>query len=272
MTGNARVRLDGAPWSVTKLRRRGAKHAVWLLVAVSTGGAWIFYFADAPRLAVDLVRGEAPGVAYATIAVLTATTYVLGGLLREQVCIYMCPWPRIQGAMLDENSLTVSYNDWRGEPRGRHLRRNREDDGPRGDCVDCNACVAVCPMGIDIRDGQQFECITCALCIDACNGVMERIGRPGGLISYATLSDHNANMALARGPDGEIDPGRTRAPGRGPGGRGPAVLVAHRAAAAHPGLRRCVVCDRHRHARPCWPPATGSNSTWSTTATRSSCG
>ncbi len=212
---NARVRLDAAPWSANKLRRRGAKHAVWLLIAVATGGAWIFYFADAPRLAVDLVRGEAPGIAYATIAVLTATTYVLGGLLREQVCIYMCPWPRIQGAMLDENSLTVSYNDWRGEPRGRHLRRSQEDDGPRGDCVDCNACVAVCPMGIDIRDGQQFECITCALCIDACNGVMERIGRPGGLISYATLSDYNANMALACGPDGEIDPGRTRAPDGG---------------------------------------------------------
>ena len=122
---NARIRLDAAPWTLRKLRRRGAKHAVWLLIAAATGGAWIFYFADAPRLAVDLVHGEAAGVAYATIAVLTATTYVFGGHMREQVCIYMCPWPRIQGAMLDENSLTVSYNDWRGEPRGRHVRRAR---------------------------------------------------------------------------------------------------------------------------------------------------
>ena len=205
---NARIRLDAAPWSLEKLRRRLPKHVVWLVIAVATGGAWIFYFADAPRLAVDFLRGEAPGIAYASVAVLTATTYIFGGHLREQICIYMCPWPRIQGAMLDEDSLTVTYNDWRGEPRSRHVQRNRMAGEATGDCVDCNACVAVCPMGIDIRDGQQFECITCALCIDACDGVMERLGRPGGLISYARLRDHDANMALARGPDGAIDPAR----------------------------------------------------------------
>ncbi len=91
----------------------------------------------------------------------------------------MCPWPRIQAAMLDEDSLVVTYNDWRGEPRSRH-RRRRGRGRDVGDCVDCNACVAVCPMGIDIRDGQQLECITCALCIDACDGVMEKVGRPRG--------------------------------------------------------------------------------------------
>jgi cytochrome c oxidase accessory protein FixG len=104
----------------------------------------------------------------------------------------MCPWPRIQSAMFDENTLIVTYNDWRGEPRG-HLAKAR--DPSLGDCIDCNMCVAVCPQGIDIRDGQQLECISCALCIDACNGVMDRIGRPRGLISYTTLTDHAERAA-----------------------------------------------------------------------------
>jgi cytochrome c oxidase accessory protein FixG len=147
----------------------------------------------------DFATGQAAPVAYITVAVLTATTYVFGGLMREQVCTYMCPWPRIQAAMLDEHSLTVTYNDWRGEPRSRHAKKAAAAGKPVGDCVDCNACVVVCPMGIDIRDGQQLECITCALCIDACNGVMDKLGRERGLISYATLADYNANMALATG-------------------------------------------------------------------------
>jgi len=194
---NARIKLDAAPWSARKLMLRISKHTIWLLIAVATGGAWIFYFADAPTLALDVARGTAAPVAYVTILVLTATTYTFGGLMREQVCTYMCPWPRIQGAMLDENSLTVTYNDWRGEPRSRHAKKSLAAGQSMGDCVDCNACVAVCPMGIDIRDGQQMECITCALCIDACDGVMDKLGRERGLIAYATLSDYNANMSLA---------------------------------------------------------------------------
>lgn len=131
--------------------------------------------------------------------------------MREQVCTYMCPWPRIQAAMLDENSLVVTYNDWRGEPRSRHAKKAAAAGEVVGDCVDCNACVAVCPMGIDIRDGQQLECITCALCIDACDGVMDKLGRERGLISYATLSDYAANMALATsGGTAAIDPSRVR--------------------------------------------------------------
>ncbi|MEM8626960.1 MAG: cytochrome c oxidase accessory protein CcoG, partial [Pseudomonadota bacterium] len=163
-----------------------------------TGGAWIFYFADAPTLLGDLIAGQASFYAYATIALLTATTYVFGGILREQVCTYICPWPRIQGAMLDEDSLTVTYNDWRGEPRSRHAKKARAQGLAVGDCVDCNACVAVCPMGIDIRDGQQMECITCALCIDACDVVMRKTGREQGLIAYATLRDYNDNVARAQ--------------------------------------------------------------------------
>src|SRR5690606_28600649 len=161
---NARIRLDQAPWTARKVALRTAKHAIWIAIAVATGGAWIFYFSDAPYLVMDFVTGQAAPVAYMTVAVLTATTYVFGGLMREQVCTYMCPWPRIQAAMLDEHSLTVTYNDWRGEPRSRHAKKAAAAGKPVGDCVDCNACVVVCPMGIDIRDGQQLECITCALC------------------------------------------------------------------------------------------------------------
>ncbi|MER9722664.1 MULTISPECIES: cytochrome c oxidase accessory protein CcoG [unclassified Mesorhizobium] len=194
---NARMKLDAGPWTSRKVVLRVSKHLIWLVIGALTGGAWIFYFADAPTLLGELFTGTAAPVAYITVAVLTATTYTFGGLMREQVCTYMCPWPRIQAAMLDENSLTVTYNDWRGEPRMRHAKKVQAAGQPVGDCVDCNACVAVCPMGIDIRDGQQLECITCALCIDACDGVMDKLGKERGLISYATLSDYNANMMLA---------------------------------------------------------------------------
>jgi cytochrome c oxidase accessory protein FixG len=207
---NARIKLDAAPWSVRKIGLRIVKHAVWLAIAVATGGAWIFYFADAPTLLKNFVTLQAPFVAYATVGVLTATTYVFGGLMREQVCIYMCPWPRIQAAMLDEDSLVVTYNDWRGEPRSQGTKKAAAAGLSVGDCVDCNACVVVCPMGIDIRNGQQMECITCALCIDACDGVMNKLDRPEGLISYSTLRDYNHNMAIASPTPGVIDPKRVR--------------------------------------------------------------
>ncbi|WP_083481066.1 cytochrome c oxidase accessory protein CcoG, partial [Jannaschia donghaensis] len=180
---NARVRLWKAGWNARKIRLRVFKYVVWAIIGLLTGGAWVFYFADAPTLAVDLVTGQAAPVAYITVAILTATTVLMGGIAREQVCIYMCPWPRIQGAMMDEGTLTVGYRDWRGEPRG------KAHDGTTGDCIDCMACVNVCPMGIDIREGQQMACITCALCIDACDDVMDRIGKPRGLIDYLALSD-----------------------------------------------------------------------------------
>jgi cytochrome c oxidase accessory protein FixG len=114
---------------------------------------------------------------------------VFGGFMREQVCIYMCPWPRIQAAMMDEDSLTVAYRDWRGEPRG------KLGTAGAGDCIDCKACVNVCPMGIDIRDGQQLACITCALCIDACDDVMAKVGKERGLIDYLALKDEVAERA-----------------------------------------------------------------------------
>jgi len=181
---NVRMRLDKAPWTANKALRKTGKHITWLLIAMATGGAWVFYFADAPTLLKDLITFDAPFVAYSTVAILTGTTYLLGGFAREQVCIYMCPWPRIQGAMVDEESLAVTYRFDRGEPRGPH-KKGESWDG-RGDCVDCHQCVVVCPMGIDIRDGLQLECIQCALCIDACNDIMDKVDRPRGLIAYDT--------------------------------------------------------------------------------------
>ncbi len=196
---NARFRLYKAPWGPAKIARRLLKWAIYLVISLLTGGAWILYFADAPTLLKNFVAGEAPFVAYATVGVLTATTFVLGGFMREQVCIYMCPWPRIQTAMLDEKSLTVTYKDWRGEPRG-SLKKAEKAPGQFGDCVDCGQCVAVCPTGIDIREGPQIGCITCALCIDACDRVMKETGRARGLIDYATLEDCEVEKAGGTAP------------------------------------------------------------------------
>ena len=180
----ARIRLANAPWTPSKIAKRVTKHAIWLVFAVATGGAWVFYFNDAPILLHQLVTGTAGIGIYATIAGLAFTTYCLGGLMREQVCTYMCPWPRIQAAMTDTEALSVTYRRDRGEPRGAH--RKGESWDTRGSCIDCNQCVAVCPMGIDIRDGAQLECINCGLCIDACDDVMKMIGRPTGLIAFDT--------------------------------------------------------------------------------------
>jgi len=191
---NAQLRLQNAPWGPAKIARRLAKWSVYLVIAFLTGGAWILYFSDAPTLFRQFFAGEAPGVAYATVGVLTATTFVLGGFMREQVCVYMCPWPRIQTAMLDEKSLIVTYKDWRGEPRG-SVKEAEKNPGKVGDCVDCNQCFAVCPTGYDIRNGPDIRCITCALCIDACDHVMDQLGRPRGLIDYATLEDTTREKA-----------------------------------------------------------------------------
>jgi cytochrome c oxidase accessory protein FixG len=200
---NARIRLDKEPWGTSKIFKKVMTHLSWLLIGLLTGGAMVFYFRDAPTLARELVTGTAPAIAYLFLAIFTGTTYVLGGIAREQVCIYMCPWPRIQGAMTDQHTLLVSYRVERGEPRGpaRKGPGGVVDWSTRGDCIDCNACVAVCPTGIDIRDGSQLECIQCALCIDACDSIMDKIGRPRGLIAYDTVARKEAASAgLAHEP------------------------------------------------------------------------
>ncbi|WP_424977919.1 cytochrome c oxidase accessory protein CcoG [Leisingera sp. S232] len=191
---NARLRLHRQKkMDFRKARLRITKWVAWFLIGLATGGAWVFYFADAPTLAYDLVTLNAHPIAYSTMLILTATTFLFGGFAREQICIYACPWPRIQAAMMDEDTLTVGYRDWRGEPRGK-LKKGQVAEG-QGDCIDCMACVNVCPTGIDIREGQQMECITCALCIDACDDVMVKIGKPRGLIDYMALSDEAQERA-----------------------------------------------------------------------------
>lgn len=185
---NARLRLHRQKkLNVRKLRLRVTKWITWLLIGLATGGAWVFYFADAPTLLRDLLAMTAHPAAYITMALLTLTTFFFGGIAREQICIYACPWPRIQAALMDEDTLVVGYREWRGEPRKASTEVKAGAD--QGDCINCMACVNVCPVGIDIRDGQQMECITCALCIDACDDIMDKIGKPRGLIDYMAWSD-----------------------------------------------------------------------------------
>lgn len=187
---NARMRLDKSPMSWSKAVRKVAKHAAWLVIALVTGGAWIMYFNDAPTVVVDIFTGQASQAVYGFVALFTGTTYLLAGWAREQVCIYMCPWPRFQGAMFDEDSLIVTYEAWRGEPRG-GAKKGQSFEG-RGHCVDCGMCWQVCPTGVDIRKGQQMACIGCALCIDGCNSVMERFGLPPNLITYDSYANQVA--------------------------------------------------------------------------------
>ncbi|MFZ2587208.1 MAG: cytochrome c oxidase accessory protein CcoG [Alphaproteobacteria bacterium] len=178
---NAQVKLNNAPWSFNKLWRKSAKHVSWILIGLATGGAWVFYFHDAPTLWSNMLHGQFDFIPTFWMVFLTFSTYVMAGFAREQVCTYMCPYARFQGAMFDEESMLVTYDSQRGEPRGK--------GASHGDCVDCGRCIAVCPTGIDIRDGQQYRCINCGLCVDACATVMTKLGKPAGLIRYNTLNN-----------------------------------------------------------------------------------
>ena len=190
---NARIKLAKAPWNPEKVIKLGLTHLLWLSVGILTGLTFALYWEDAPRLVSEMLRGTAPFPAYATTLFLAATTYVMAGLAREQVCTYMCPYARFQSAMFDRDTLIVAYDAARGEgSQGRHkpapglkAREEREAKG-HGDCIDCGYCVQVCPTGIDIRNGLQVQCISCALCIDACNTIMDSIGYPRGLIRYSS--------------------------------------------------------------------------------------
>ncbi len=183
-----RIRLDKSPWTAEKITKRVAKHAAWLVIALLTGGAAMLYFTDAPRLVREFFTLQAPPLAYIWAGILTFTTYSLAGFMREQVCLYMCPWPRIQAALTDNEALNVTYEVDRGEPRMsvKDAARTRARHEPAGDCVDCLQCVNVCPTGIDIRKGPQLGCIQCGLCIDACDAVMTKINRKTRLIAYDT--------------------------------------------------------------------------------------
>lgn len=182
---NARIRLDKAPWTLSKIAKKTAKHVAWTVISLITGAVFCFYFTDAIQGTKDLVTGQASSTLYGFLAGFAVMTYIMAGWTREQMCNYMCPWPRIQGAMLDEQSLIVSYDVARGEPRG-HAKASETFDN-RGHCVDCKICVQVCPVGIDIRNGAQMDCISCGLCIDGCNGVMKHMGLPPNLIGWKQI-------------------------------------------------------------------------------------
>ena len=190
---NARMKLAAAPWSANKITRMSLTWLLWLLVAFWTGFSFTLYWSQAPVLFVQFFSGQAPFPAYATTLFLTVTTFVMAGLAREQVCTYMCPYARFQGAMVDSDTLIVAYDEQRGErtagrakPQKTLLAQQQRIDSGVGDCIDCGYCVQVCPVGIDIRNGMQYQCITCALCIDACNTIMRTIDDPTGLIRYTS--------------------------------------------------------------------------------------
>jgi cytochrome c oxidase accessory protein FixG len=184
-----RRRLDSSPVNARKVILKSVKHLAWMLIGFATGFSFVAWFYGAGPLWRDFFVGNANSAAYAAVALFTVGTYVLAGWLREQTCFWLCPYARIQGVMLDRQTLVPTYDVSRGEPRGRVKKGETEQTRTTGDCVDCNQCVAVCPTGVDIRQGQQEGCITCGLCIDACDAVMDKVGRPRGLIRYASLDE-----------------------------------------------------------------------------------
>ncbi len=186
---NKRMKLDKAPNSPEKVIRKTTKHVVWLLIALATGLTFVGYFYPIRELIADIFTLSANGWAYFWVGFFTLATYMNAGWMREQVCLYMCPYARFQAVMFDPNTRVVSYDPNRGEPRGSRKKTANRDEIPLGDCIDCGLCVQVCPTGIDIRDGLQYECIGCALCIDACDSVMDKMDYPRGLIRYTTENE-----------------------------------------------------------------------------------
>ncbi len=186
---NQRMKLDKQPMSGKKLGRKLAKHGIWVGVSLLTAITFVGYFTPIRELVIEIFTGEASGWAYFWIGFFTLATYGNAGYLREQVCIYMCPYARFQSVMFDQDTLIVSYDPRRGESRGPRKKDADYKAQGLGDCIDCKMCVQVCPTGIDIRDGLQIECIGCAACIDACDDIMEKMNYPKGLISYTT--EHN---------------------------------------------------------------------------------
>ena len=174
----ARMKRDAGPWTAAKIWRKSAKHAVWIVIGLWTGFTFVGYFTPITGLWQDSIAFQLGPWEGFWVFFYGFATYGNAGWMREQVCKYMCPYARFQSAMFDKDTLVITYDKARGEPRGK--------GGQAGDCVDCGICVQVCPTGIDIRDGLQYECIGCAACIDGCNQVMDKVGTPRGLIRYST--------------------------------------------------------------------------------------
>ncbi len=197
----ARIRLDNSPWNVNKLVRRGGKHVVWAAIGLWTGFTFVGYFTPIRELGASVLGfGLGPWELF-WVLFYGFATYGNAGFMREQVCKYMCPYARFQSVMFDHDTLVISYDQKRGEPRGGRARTADKAALGLGDCVACTLCVQVCPTGIDIRKGLQYECIGCAACIDACDGVMDKLEYPRGLIRYATqrsLEEGGEPLSLAR--------------------------------------------------------------------------
>lgn len=189
---NARKKLQEGPWTFEKIRKLALTHFIWLVIAWCTAGSFVLYFNDAPTLVKSFLAFDVSPTILGFVAGLTFSTYLMAGFAREQVCTYMCPYARFQSAMFDKDTLIIGYDEQRGEKRGKH-KKGASWEG-RGHCIDCTACVQVCPMGIDIRDGLQMECIACGLCVDACNNVMDQIDLPRGLIRYDTTNHMQAEI------------------------------------------------------------------------------
>ena len=182
----ARKKLDKSPWNANKLRRRGMKHFVWVLLALWTGFTFVGYFTPIQMLVAETLSASLGPWETFWILFYGFATWGNAGFMREQVCKYMCPYARFQSVMFDSDTLTVTYDTSRGEPRGSRSKKADYKALGLGDCVDCGVCVQVCPTGIDIRDGLQYECIGCAACIDGCDQIMDKMGYPRGLIRYTT--------------------------------------------------------------------------------------
>ncbi len=185
-------KFKAAPWSFNKAGRKLAKHSLWLVIAVLTGISFSAWFMDAFQLWHQIVSFTAPKPVWFALAVFTFFTYWFAGFMREQVCFWLCPYARLQGVMYDQDTVLPAYDAERGEPRAKY---SKHDEHNNGSCIDCNLCVAVCPTGIDIRQGQQEGCITCGLCIDACDSIMDKIKQPRGLIRYASYKELHKGIA-----------------------------------------------------------------------------
>lgn len=181
-----RIKLDKAPWTVDKILKKSTKQFLWLTLALITGLSFVGYFVPIRELATNLVTLTAGPWQWFWVLFYGFATYGNAGFMREQVCKYMCPYARFQSAMFDHDTLIITYDDERGEPRGARKRGVDFEEKGLGACIDCTMCVQVCPTGIDIRKGLQYECIACAACIDACDSVMDKMKYPRGLIRYST--------------------------------------------------------------------------------------
>ncbi len=186
-----RIKLDKAPWSFRKIRIIATKHAIWIIFSLFTGFTFVGYFTPIRELYDALLAYNLGGWETFWFFFYSFATYGNAGGLREQICVYMCPYARFQSAMFDKNTLIIAYDEKRGEPRGQ--RKMREDPKSKGlgDCINCTLCVQACPAGIDIRDGLQYQCISCTACIDACDEVMDKVGYPRGLVRYTTENHLN---------------------------------------------------------------------------------